>query len=266
MKIISLFAILVFSTLTLAQQKKAMTYQQQVQAQRSVRDAPRAIPETTVRILMSYDNAFTSPKELNDFRNDQLWAGTEASGETFSSLGGFSAGIGYKSGPSVFSIELDQHGKKLSGGTVSSTTTVRDSIDVQTLQVVYDHVFQDSPEDSIELGFGAGVALRFRYINHITTSSIGSPDNETAIIWEDKPFVLKIRTAYNYYFSENVGVRVGVGYQYLMSDSLKAADTYNATYFGVPVTSGKPLTDANNQNVKIDLSGITASLGLSVNF
>lgn len=266
LKYFCFFLILGFSFFAEAQQKKAMTYQQQVQAQRSVRDAPRAIPETRFRILAMFDQAFTSPKTLNDFKNEELWAGTNAAGDTFSSLPGFITGFGVKSGAAVYSLELAQYGTKLPGGSVSSTTTVRDSLDVQTLQLAYDHVFQDDPNDSIELGVGAGVALKFRYINHIATTSIGQPDNETAIVWEDTPFILKIRTAYNYYFSENVGVRLGVGYQYLTSDSLKAADNYNANYFGTPITSGRTLTDANNQNVKVDLSGITASLGLSVNF
>lgn len=265
-KMFCFFFILSFSGFAEAQQKKAMTYQQQVQAQRSVRDAPRAIPEATFRLLAMFDQAFTSPKDLNDFKNEQLWSGTNAAGDTFSALPGFSAGIGYKSGSSIYSLELDQHGKKLSGGSVSSTTTARDSLDVQTLQLVYDYVFQDDPDDSIELGVGAGLALRFRYTNHVTTSSIGQPDNESAIAWEDTPYVFKLRAAYNYYFSENVGARLGVGYQFLTSDNLKAADNYNASYFGVPVTSGKTLTDVNNQNVKIDLSGVTASLGLTVNF
>jgi hypothetical protein len=266
MKNLSLLVILLLPLLSEAQQKKAVTFQQQVQSQRAVRDAPRAIPETHFRILAGFDQLFTSPKELNDFRNDQLWVGTPAAGETFSALQGFNVGIGYKNESSVYSLELEQHGKKLSGAAVSTTTTVRDSIDVQTLQLVYDHVFQDSPEDSIELGIGAGMALKFHYINHITNSSIGLPDQETGVTWKSTPFVLKVRTAYNYYFSENVGVRVAVGYQYLVSDNLEAAENYNVTYFGIPVTSGKTLTDANNQNVKIDLSGVQLSAGLSVNF
>lgn len=262
-----IYLILIFLPfLTEAQQRKAVTYQQQVQEQRAVRDAPRAIPVTRFRILASYDQAFTSPKDLNDFKNNQLWAGTSAAGETFSGLPGFSTGIGFKVDNSIYSLEFDQHGKKLSSGSVSATISVRDSVETETLQIVYDHVFQDSPDEAWELGIGVGKALKFRYINHITTSSIGDPDNETGIIWEDTPFVLKARATYNYYFSANVGVRLSVGYQYLVSEELKAADTYNATYFGIPVTSGKPLTDANNQNVKVDLSGVQASVGLSVNF
>jgi len=270
MKNLSLLLIFILPLLSEAQQRKAVTFQQQVQSQRAVRDAPRAIPETHFRILASFDQAFTSPKQLNDFRNEQLWVGTPAAGETFSALPGFNFGIGYKDGSSIYSLELGQHGQKLSSAqtssSVSQTTSVRDSIDVQTLQLVYDHIFQDSPDDAIELGLGAGMALRFHYINHITNSAIGVPDQETGVTWKAAPFVLKVRAAYNYYFSENVGVRAAVGYQHLVSDNLEAADNYNVTYFGVPVTSGKTLTDANNQNVKIDLSGIQASFGLTVNF
>ena len=266
MKTVIYLILFFFGLQTSAQQRKAVTYQQQVQAQKAEREAPHAIIETKYRIVGAFEQAFTSPKDLNDFRNEQLWVNTPAAGETFSSLPGFAASFGYKKENSIYSLELDQYGKKLSSADVSATTSVRDSIEVETLQLTYDHVFQDSPEDSIELGAGIGKALKFRYINHITTTSIGNPANETGIIWEDSPFVFSVRAAYNYFFSANVGLRFAVGYQYLTSDELKAADTYNATYFGIPVTSGKSLTDSNNQNVKMDLSGVKATAGLSVNF
>jgi hypothetical protein len=266
MKIIFLFFILAFCPALQAQQKKAMTYQQQVQSQKNVKDAPKAIPETRFRFLALFEDAFTSPKDLNDFKNQQLWAGTGVSNETFSALPGFSVSAGIKSGNGIYSLELDQHGKKLPSGSVSATMSVRDSVETQTLQIGYDHVFQSDPLESFEIGLSAGQALKFRYINNISVSNIGAPDTVTGVIWEDTPYVFRVRGAYNYYFSANVGLRLALSYTMLTSDSLKAADNYNVNYNGQPVTSGRTLTDVNGNAVKMDLSGVRAGAGISVNF
>jgi hypothetical protein len=262
MKKVLILFIFLFSFEASAQQKKAVTYQQQVQSQRAVKDAPKAIPETRFRILALFEEAFTSPKDLNDYRTQQINLGAE----TFSNLSGFSASFGYKSGSGIFSLELDQHNQKLSSYSVSSTFTVRDSIESETVQLTYDRVFQSAPEDSFELGIGAGKALKMRYVSYITISSAGNPNNETGVTWEDTPYVFKVRGAYNYYFSANVGLRLALGYQFFTTDQLKAAENYSFTYQGTPITSGRVLKDANGNDVKLDLSGFTAALGLSVNF
>ena len=247
-----------------AQQKKAQTYQQQVQAQHEAQHpTQRAIVETKVRLVANFEYTNTSPKDLNDYRSQSMWVGTPAAAQSFGSLSGFSVGVGYKVGQGYLSLELEHGSQVLSNAAAnaSGTTTVQDSVEYQTVQIVYDWIYQTSPDYSFEIGLGLGEATQFHYVNALNVNG-----TLTTINWGDTPFVYKLRGFYSYHFSENVRFRVGAAYEGLSSNGLKAEADYNATYGGQPITKGLPFNDANNQSVKMDLSGFRASAGIVVAF
>ena len=80
-----------------AQQKKAVTFQQQVQNQRSLQPGvPSNIPSVDYRLLAQFQFANAYPYPLNDAREEYLDDGTGTTRGGFYNLSGFTVGFAYR--------------------------------------------------------------------------------------------------------------------------------------------------------------------------
>lgn len=215
------------------------------------------------RILANYNYIMTSPSDLNDHRSQFLWNGTTASQGTFSNMNGFSVGIGYLVGRGFLGLEYAHGTQDLASTLISpSTTTVKDSLDYDTVYLVYDWLLNQGPKQSYELGVGVGQAIKFQY--HNVLSAGGTTED---LIWQATPIVFKVTAHYNFHFSHNVKFRVGAAYESATSSTMKADTNHpTITVNGSPVISGQNLKYANGADVKVDISGPRLSAGLVVAF
>lgn len=260
---ILIFIGLLISRPIFAQQKKATTFQQQIQNQRLAQTATTQVNQSLFRIIAAGEYANVTPGMLNSFRSGNLWNSTTASQGTFSNLFGFNIGAGYYIKSGYLGIEFNRLTQELPDTLITSTTTsIQDSVELETLQINYDWVFQDNHNDSYEIGLSLGMATKFRYYNILNNNG-----TRETLYWQDTPFVAKVRGFYNYHFSQNVRFRIGLFYEYATSNNLKA-DSHHPTisFNGQPVTANQVLTDSQGSNLKVDLSGIRALAGLVVAF
>jgi hypothetical protein len=261
-KFIAISIFIFFSFKTHAQHRKATTFQDQVRSQRASNTATKTIPKINYRILANFEYANSAPNNLNTFRSEILWGGTTATEGQFSDLTGFSVGTGFMLYEGFLGLELEYASQNLPNTEIGvSGTSIQDGFEYETVQLTYDWVFQESLEHSFELGFGIGMATKFKFTQKILTSS-----TET-VIWKDSPFTFKLRGFYSYHFSEHVRIRLGLGYEGLSSNSLKSeGDHPGVTLNGQPISSGLTLQNSSFENVTADLTGARASAGLVVAF
>lgn len=241
-----------------AQQKKAVTYQQQIESQRLARSGYKPIPVTTLRILADFEYSNTRPSNLNDNRSRVLWNGTTPTVGTFSSPMGFKVGIGYSIWNGFVGINFGRISEELGVTNIPSTTTsVRDGFELEQISVSYDYVIQDDPEYSYELGGAVGYATKFRFYNYLENNGTSEVIN-----WSDNPMLIRLSGSFNYHFSEHVRARVGIGYELATSSSLKSEEAHPAQ----TIIQGQNLLDADGNNLKVDFSGLRANAGLIVSF
>ena len=246
-----------------AQQRKAVSFQQQVQSQKAAQSPSVNVEQSPFRITAGVEVANADLSSLNAYRDTILWNGTTVTTGSFNNLTGFNIGAGYYWGPGYLSLEFNRESQDLPATLVTGTgTSVQDSIEMETLQLAYDWVFQKSQTGSFELGLSAGMATQFKFINIFTATGY----HET-LYWNDTPFVFKLRAFYNYHFSQQVRLRVGLAYESITSDNLKADSNHpNLSLYGAPITSGQKLLDVQGKAVKVDASGARGLLGLEVAF
>ncbi len=246
-----------------AQQRTAVTFQQQVQAQKSAQTPTAAITQPSFRIIAAGEYANGHFDNFNEIRARNLWNGTTASGGSFNNLTGFNVGVGFNLGPGFLGLEFNRNSQRLPVTIITgSAIAVQDTIDIETIQLAYDWVWQNSLEHSYELGLSAGTATKFRYGQLITSTGAGGYNE--SVYWEDNPYIVRLRGAYNYHFSQDVRFRFALAYENAISDNLKADANHVTTYNGTPITSGRRLTNSLNQPITIDMSGVRVDLGLVI--
>ena len=256
--LISLFIVLFFSLLAEAQHKKANTYQQQVQSQRTEFAKEETLPEVQFRLLANFEYANVNPSALNENRTRTLWNGSTVTQGTFSAPIGFSVGAGYSIWDGFLGFEFGRVSEELASTPIqATTTTVKDGFDLEYVSLTYDYVIPYTAEHSFEAGGAIGTALKFRFYNLLE-----SPTASEIIYWQDTPLIFKIRGAYNYHFSKHVRFRAALGYE-MASSSNMTSDENHPTQ---TISQGQPLRDGNGQNVKVDFSGLRGTAGLVVAF
>lgn len=215
------------------------------------------------RILANYDYIMTSPGDLNSYRSQYLWNSTTATQGTFNNMNGFTIGAGYLLGNGFAGLEYSHAIQELPNTLITPTSTsVKDSLNYDTIYIVYDWLFNQGPKQSYELGLGVGQAFKYEYHNVL------SDGNATEdVIWQATPVVFKLRANYNFHFSNNIRFRVGGTYENATSSSMKASTNHPTINInGSPIISGQNLKYANGSDVKIDVSGLRLNVGLAVAF
>ena len=257
-KLLCVSVILFFSVYAQAQHKKATTYQQQVQSQRAEMSNIEPIPEVNFRLFANFEYANVNPSALNDNRNRTLWNGSTITQGTFSAPMGFSVGAGYFVLDGFLGFEFGRISEELASTPIPTTTnSVRDGFDLEYISLTYDYVIPYTHEHSFEAGGSVGTALKFRFYNLLE-----SPTASEVIYWQDNPLLFRIRGAYNYHFSKHVRFRTALGYEIASSSNMVSAENHPTQ----TISQGQPLRDGNNQNVKVDFSGLRATAGLVVAF
>lgn len=211
-----------------------------------------------LRMFANYDFVMVNPSSLNDTRAKTLWGTTTATRGQFSGLNGFSVGGSVLVGPGYLGAEYAFAVQELDDTQIIPTTNkVHDSFDYQSVYAVYDLNYNISENSSWEVGGGIGYAVTYQYHNVFDSSG-----TKEEVIWQANPILAKVRAAYNYHFSENLRVRVGVGYEYATSDQL-TADSNHPT-IGTGIISGQPLRNTSGGNQVVDMSGLRLSAGIVI--
>jgi hypothetical protein len=211
-----------------------------------------------IRLLATYDYSMINPNDINNFRSGTLWSGTTATQGTFNAMNGFTVGAAYLIDSGYVGFEYSGANQELPATTIPpGTFSIQDTVQYQSVYLVYDWVRNINANSSYELGGGLGYALKFEF-HWINKTSTGIDD----VIWQANPVVAKLRAAYNYHFSRNVKARLGIAYEYATAPSLTADGAHPTG----PVTSGQTLRYATGQDVKLDLSGLRLNAGLVVAF
>lgn len=246
-----------------AQQKKAVSFQQQVKDQTATPSLSTILIATKYRILAEVTFKNSNASDFNDARSLNLWNTTTASPGKFDNLAGFNIGLSYLISSGYLGLEFGRVSQQLSNTTIAPlTTTVNDSIDIETLYLTHDWVYQTTNSQSFEAGLGIGYTTQFKFKNTFTTNGAIN-----TLTWQANPFAAQVRFSYNYHFSHNVRFRANLGYEYITPSEVKTAEDYSSTvYFGQPLTSGQPFLDSNSQSVKADFSGAKAAMGIVIAF
>ncbi|MGZ3690461.1 MAG: hypothetical protein ACXVAX_03095 [Pseudobdellovibrio sp.] len=241
-----------------AQQRKAVSFQQQVQSQKTA-DPTANVTQPTFRILAAGEYANGNLDSLNQLRAANRWNGTTTTGGSFNNLSGFNIGLGYHLGPGFLGLEFNRDSQFLGATNIASGGfAVQDTLEIETVQLTYDWVWQNSVNQSYELGLSAGTATKFKFGQLITGSYTEN------IYWQDNPIVGRFRFAYNYHFSQQVRLRFGLAYELATTDNIKADANHASTMYGQPITSGRRLTDSQGHPTTIDMSGVRVDLGLVI--
>ncbi len=244
-----------------AQQRKAVTFQQQVQNQRSQQPgAPSSIPSVDYRLIAQYQFANAYPYPLNDAREEYLDDGTGTTRGGFYNLSGFTVGLAYRLPTGFLGLEFGRVRQDLAATAILAPSgTINESFEIETLYLTHDWIFQNVPEHSFEVGGGLGYATQFKLREQFSS-------NSQTVTWQANPLTGQIRFSYSYHFSHNVRFRTHVGYEYISPTEIKAAEDYsNITYYGQPLTSGRSLQNFNGA-VQVDFSGVRAAAGVVVAF
>lgn len=254
---------LLFASSAQAQQRKAVTFSQQVQQQRDQQPgAPIAIGTVDYRLLAQFVFANSYPKDLNDAREEFLNDGSGTTRGGLYNLTGFGVGLAYRLSSGFLGLEFGRIIETLSATPIlvpAPAGTVKESFEIETIYLTHDWVFQDVAQHSFEVGGGLGYASQFKLREQL--SSTGQ-----TITWQANPLAVQIRFAYSYHFSQNVRFRTNVGYEYITPTELKAAEDYtNINYYGAPLTSGRALQNSG-EPVKVDFSGVRGAVGVVVAF
>jgi hypothetical protein len=261
---ISVFCLcFLFAVSSQAQQRKAVTFSQQVQQQRDQQPgAPLAIGKVDYRILTQFVFANANPKDLNDAREDFLNDGTGTTRGGFYNLTGFSVGIAYQISSGFLGLEFGRVIETLSATPILFPTpagTVKESFEIETIYLTHDWVFQDVAKHSFEVGGGIGYASQFKLREQLSGT-------DQTIIWQANPLAAQVRFSYSFHFSQHVRFRTNIGYEYIAPTELKASEDYsNITLYGTPLTSGRTLQNSSGP-VNVDFSGVRAAAGIVVAF
>jgi hypothetical protein len=244
-------SLLCFSKLALAQAKASPSNSPKSSSSRSGTN-------TKIRLLATYDYIMISPSDINRFRSTTLWNGTTATRGTFDLMNGFTLGGAYQLGSGYAGLEYSFANQELPATSVPpGLFSIQDTLQYQSVYLVYDWVKEINANHSYELGGGLGYALRYEF-HWINKTSTGTDD----VIWQANPLVAKLRAAYNYHFSHNVKARIGITYEYTPATSLSADGAHPTG----PVTSGQVLRYSSGQTVNLDISGLRLNAGLVVAF
>ncbi len=244
-----------------AQQRKAVTFQQQVQSQRNQQPgAPASIPSVDYRLLAQYQFANGYPYAMNDAREEYLNDGTGTTRGGFYNLSGFTVGVAYRISSGFLGLEFGRVRQDLAATAILVPAgTIKESFEIETLYFTHDWVFQDVAQHSFEVGGGLGYATQLKLREQFSS-------NSQTVTWQANPFAAQIRFSYSYHFSHNVRFRANIGYEYINPTEIKVAEDYsNITYYGQPLTSGRSLQNLNG-TVKVDFSGARAAAGVAIAF
>lgn len=246
-----------------AQQRKAVTFSQQVQHQRDQQPGtPAAIGSVDYRLLAQFVFANANPKDLNDAREEYLDDGSGTTRGGFYNLTGFSVGLAYRLSSGFLGLEFGRAIETLSATPIlfpAPAGTIRESFEIETIYLTHDWVFQDVAQHSFEVGGGIGYASQFKLREQLSGTG-------QTVTWQANPLAAQIRFSYSYHFSQNVRFRTNVGYEYITPAELKAAEDYtNINYYGTPLASGRALQNSGGP-VQVDFSGVRAAVGVVVAF
>lgn len=246
-----------------AQQRKAVTFSQQVQQQRDQQPgAPAAIGSVNTRLLAQFVFANSNPKDLNDAREEYLNDGTGTTRGGFYNLTGFAVGLAYRISSGFLGLEFGRIIETLNATPILVPTpagTVKESFEIETIYLTHDWVFQDVAQHSFEVGGGLGYVSQFKLREQLSGTG-------QTVTWQANPLAAQIRFSYSYHFSQNVRFRANVGYEYITPTELKAVDDYtNINYYGTPLASGRTLQNFNGP-VNVDFSGVRGAAGVVVAF
>lgn len=248
---------------TFAQQKKAVTFTQQVQQQRDQQPgAPAAIPNVNYRLLAQFDFANAFPNDLNNAREQNLNDGTGTTRGGLYNLTGFTVGLAYRISSGYLGLEFGRVSQELASTPMAAPIngTVKESFEIETIYLTHDWVFQNVAQHSFEIGGGLGYVSQYKLRQQFSSSG-------QTLIWQANPIAAQIRFSYSYHFSHNVRFRTNIGYEYITPTEIKAAEDYlNITYNGQPLSSGRSLQNANSENIQVDFSGVRAAAGIVVAF
>lgn len=210
------------------------------------------------RIQGSYGVALVDTTDLDNFRKQFIWNGSNATDGTFSRLPQTDFGIGVRIGPGHLMVHYFTARQDLKNTDIGATgVAVKDSFNYAATYVFYDVPFNFG-DFLLTTGLGIGKANKFEFHQALTGG------NGEDITWSDVPTGYRARASLGYTFSNTFGVYLELGYE-MMKSTLNSANDYQTTINGVPIRSGQKLTNRGN-SVEADLSGGRMAAGLMVMF